>query len=1150
MGLVVLLGLLTLPLYGQRTSTQTIEGLVSDATGAVIPGATVTMTNIDTGITTTVTTNETGNYRFSYVPVGNYTVRCELDGFKTQSMSGVRVATTSQVRTDFTMEIGDITETIEVAADAITLNTENATVGSVIENRRITELPLNGRNIVQLAVLVPGVQFGQRSGMNRGDGGYIPEGSYSVSANGVRELHQVVTLDGTDTADVRRSVTPFVPSIEAIEEFKLQTSSFSAETGFGGGAVTNITLKSGTNEFHGTVFEFLRNNALDAEPYFLNFERAAAERREANQRIRNTFGVVLSGPIVKNKTFWMFDWEARRERTKSVSEGFFPHDSFRGGDFSELLPGSIRAGGRLRAPIVIYDPFTGEPFPNNVIPSSRIHPGIRDNILPVVARADFRQPDPLDFTRREGLIRPLTVNQYFTKVDHHFSDADRIFGRLAVSKSDRVNPTLNPNFTSTRGENTYNVATQWIHTFNQNMINEFRFGFQKFNRGSFSPRRGDTSFSMPALGIGPFHIVAGSGRQLDTDEHGYPNLSLYNINDGREYNNPNNQQIGNHLSIIKGSHNLKMGGEVYRLTMHDGAANLGRGRVRWGGNETGLNHASFLMGIPSSTETPEGVAITSPVAIRQGYYIQDDWKFSPRLTINMGFRFDYDGNIRDRLGFLRTVLFPNENHAPGTAVGNGGFIDPDTGIDIPTMGPPAVGPGGDVKLFHQDVRFFMPRLGIAYRPSEKWVVRVGAGYFDNLMHWNNWSILNLNPPLAAATEFIQSVDVAQTLMLTGLDGAQHTVRTRRFRNNDAAITLNDPFLDNVGALPSNLGNPVNTVAVNPETKDGDMWKWSFDVQRDLGYNTQLTVGYVGHAMRHVGNSMRNWNSPAPSADSNIQANRPFPRFFDPATPELGVQNLSTVRYLDTYQNAFHHGLQMELKKRYSAGITFGVAYTYSKTHGDGEAGGNQGANIQQPRLCRHCDRGRLRFDQTQYMVANFVWDMPGSNLPGALKHVIGGWQSNGILSLRTGFPFNLTGSRGDLNVREESPRPDIVGEPRFDGQNRKLWYRPEAFQRATCRIPERQDLCRFGNFGYNVLDSPGQRRIDFGLFKNFRLTETFNLQFRSEYYNALNTPYFRNPTGLSYSSSDVITPDGSRVGEIRGTRQDMRIIQFGLKLTF
>ena len=400
--LVLLLGLLTLPLYGQRTSTQTIEGLVTDTTGAVIPGATVIMTNVDTGITTTVTTNETGNYRFSYVPVGNYSVRCELDGFKTQSVSGLRVETTAQVRTDFTMEVGDITETIEVAADAITLNTENTTVGSVIENRRIVELPLNGRNIVQLAVLVPGVQFGQRSGMNRGDGGYIPEGSYSVSANGVRELHQVVSLDGTDTADVRRSVTPFVPSIEAIEEFKLQTSSFSAEVGFGGGAVTNITLKSGTNELHGTIFHFLRNNALDAEPYFLNFERSADEQREANQRIRNAFGFVVSGPIIKNKTFWMFDWDARRERSKSVSEGFFPHDTFRGGDFSELLSPTPRSGGGERQPILIWDPFTGDPFPNNTLPAGRIFP--RHSGQHLAGRAPCRLPSagPVGFHASPG----------------------------------------------------------------------------------------------------------------------------------------------------------------------------------------------------------------------------------------------------------------------------------------------------------------------------------------------------------------------------------------------------------------------------------------------------------------------------------------------------------------------------------------------------------------------------------------------------------------------------------------------------------------------------------------------------------------------------------------------------------------------------
>ncbi len=335
---ITIVGLISAPGLNAQSTTQTIQGLVTDASGAVVPGATISITNVDTGIETNTTTNETGNFSFQLVQVGNYKVTCKLEGFKTETISNERVATGDQRRADFVLDPGDVTETVEVVASAVGLQTENATVGSVIENRRITELPLNGRNIVQLAVLVPGVQFGQRSGMGRGDGGYIREGSYSVSANGVRELHQTVSLDGTDIADVRRVITPFVPGIEAIEEFKLQTSSFSAETGFGGGAVTNITLKSGTNELHGTFFEFLRNNALDAEPYFLNFERAAAERSEVNQRIRNTFGAVVSGPIIKNKTFWMFDWEARRERRKSVSEGFFPHDTFGGGLFRAVEP--------------------------------------------------------------------------------------------------------------------------------------------------------------------------------------------------------------------------------------------------------------------------------------------------------------------------------------------------------------------------------------------------------------------------------------------------------------------------------------------------------------------------------------------------------------------------------------------------------------------------------------------------------------------------------------------------------------------------------------------------------------------------------------------------------------------------------------------
>ena len=271
-------------LRGQST-TQTIQGLVTDPSGAVIPGANVTMRNLGTGVSQIVQTNETGNYTFTLVPVGNYAVHCEAAGFKADVVSGVRVETGAQVRQNFVMQVGEVTETVEVSAAAVTLNTENAVVGGVIENKRIVELPLNGRNVVQLAVLVPGVQFGDRTGRGDGLGGFpIPGQGFSVSANGQREIHQVVSLDGVDAKDPRIHITNFVPSIEAIEEFKIQTNAYSAEIGFGGGAVTNITMKSGTNEIHGTLFEFLRNDKLDAENYFLNLGVApGATRRSKDQ---------------------------------------------------------------------------------------------------------------------------------------------------------------------------------------------------------------------------------------------------------------------------------------------------------------------------------------------------------------------------------------------------------------------------------------------------------------------------------------------------------------------------------------------------------------------------------------------------------------------------------------------------------------------------------------------------------------------------------------------------------------------------------------------------------------------------------------------------------------------------------------------------
>ena len=260
-----------------------------------------------------------------------------------------------------------------------------------------------------------------------------------------------------------------------------------------------------------------------------------------------------------------------------------------------------------------------------------------------------------------------------------------------------------------------------------------------------------------------------------------------------------------------------------------------------------------------------------------------------------------------------------------------------------------------------------------------------------------------------------------------------------------------------------------------------------------------------------------------------------------------MQALGNIRYLDSYGSSFYHGLQTKLDKRFARGLSFGVAYTFSKATGDGENGGQEGAQFQDP-LDRLGSRGRFRFDQTHNMVAHYVWEMPGGRLPGLLKHVLGGWESNGILSLRSGFPFTVT-QGGDLNTGGPV-RPDRIADGAISNPTRAQWFNPLAFERVTCNIPSRPDLCHFGSAGYNILDSPGQRNLDFSLFKNIQMTERFRLQFRSEFFNAFNTPYFGQPTNIGFSSTDTLVPDAPRQGEIRSLRTPMRIIQFGLKFFF
>jgi len=1137
-------------------SAQSIQGSVEDSSGAIVTGAKVTITNIGTGISRSAETNSAGLYSFQLVQVGNYEIKVELPGFKTEAARNIRVETAAQVRQDFKLEVGAVAETVEVSSGAVQLNTENATVGGIIENKRIIDLPINGRNMVGLAVLVPGVQFGERTGRGDGLGGFpIPGSGFSVSANGQRETFQVVSLDGVDAKDPRINITNFVPSIEAIEEFKIQTNAFTAEYGFGGGANVQITMKSGTNNIHGTFFEFVRNDKFDAENYFLNFERAAnLPRLKKDPLRRNQFGFVLSGPVLipklyngKNRTFWAFNMEHRLDRITAVQNANFGIDAFRRGDFSEILrPTPIAGSTTLRNPIIIFDPYTGLPFANNIIPTSRLHPGALNVLNTYVPSPQFRQPDPFDFNATAGVPQPINARTYFLRVDHTLSENDRVFARLAWDRSDLTRNNINPFLPVFVDSKVTNLASQWIHSFNPSTINEFRFGFNISDDLTSNPRTDNTSFDMDSLGIGQFRVFSDGNRKLTPREHGLPRLNglpfpVGENTNGNGYDNMDTVQLGNHVSLFRGKHNIKIGGELYYITMERGAANVEEGALNFSAAESGQALSSFLLGLPNTSTSPEGLPLTFPRNTRLGGYFHDDWKVSSRMTISGGLRWDHIQAPYDSQGLWRTLDFPGD----GLGVsGRGAGYQIPNGARIPAIAPGSLGDPGAIALF-KSKNFFMPRLGITFRPTDKWVIRTGAGLFDNINHLNTWTIFNLMPPKSGSLIYNAVTDVAQNIPVTGGTGQPVTLQTRIFRPGQPILTLNDPFLQQAGVAAAPRATALNYVP--PDYKHGDVWKWSFDIQRELPFSAAVTIGYVGSKGSHTGNSIGNYNQPSPSPDTNVQARRPYQQFYDPAVPARGVQTLSTIRYIDSYGENFHHGLQVKLDRRFARGLAAGFAYTYSKSHGDGENGGQEGVSYQDP-LNRVGSRGRFRFDQRHVLVANFVWELPGRNLKGAAGFLIGGWQSNGIFSARTGFPYNVT-QGGDINTGGVV-RPDQNGEISKDNPTRAQWFNPTAFSRVTCNIPSRQDLCRFGTFGYNVLSGPGQRNLDFSVFKNFPFLERFNFQFRAEAINSTNTPFYGDPGGISFSNVNQLTPDGARMGESRSLRTPMRIMQFGLKLMF
>ena len=1140
---------------GQTTST-TIQGAVVDSSGAVLAGAKVTALNTRTGISRETHASSTGDYTFPLLDVGVYDVTAEAQGFRSETRRNVLLEINEKVRADFVLQIGGTQERVEVTAESATLRTDDATLGQTIEQRRVEELPLNNRSIGALAILQPGVQYGPRSGTDGqgfgqrqgGQGIPIPGIGLSFVANGQRETNQHATLDGVVATEARVNTVTFNPSPEAVAEFKVLSGSYSAEYGFNAGAQTIIVTKSGGNDYHGSLFEFLRNDRFDAENFFQNyFTPPGAPQSPKDSLEQNNFGGVLSGPLSipklydgQNKTFFMVNYEGRRRSQGRLAQtANHPPEAFRRGDFSSLLA--------LPTPIVIADPLSADPcnlanrlgcFPGNMIPDSRIASSAKElmQFWPVPQTNNANPLVGVNYTGFE--TRDLDDDQTFVRIDHNVGQNDRIFGRYAFDDvTYTVVPGDNPNFTYYVAGRTQNVGIAWIHMFSSNLINEARYGYNRSVDNTLEPAR---QHRLQRAGAGPrrLHrrqrqqpaVHAARDRRADDQREQLLDAGRAGRRQRLRLQQPEPDQRQHHVGARLAHHEVRL-----RLSL---AVALPRRRQRAARRPElqRRRRQQRLRGVPAGAALEHGDAGRAAVdrdaaeplrAVCDGR-LEGDAEADASTTACAG---STTRPAVDIDGLWRSLSF--------TELTGG----------LPTLIPTI---GTEFEFYEAQKTLFMPRLGIAYRPTDDWVVRSGFGIYYNVHQLNNYTILNLNPPKSGTSTFT------------------NTSSGGKITNSPSqpVLTYSAPF----GVVNPSSATGIN--ALSPDNNQPYVTQWSLDAQRRLPWDFVLSVGYVGNKGTHIDQTVE-LNAPPPAVGGNANARRPIQQFSD--GPSGPVRPLNRLRWLTSDGNSWYHALQVNAQRRFSKGFLVNVAYTYSKAMGEGygrnEGGGTLPNSYQNPND-RGAEKTRYGFDVRHNAVINFLYEIPlvrGLEDSWA-RHILDDWQANGIIQLRTGVPFTVT-QNNTINTIEGHVRPDRLSDGALENRTIDKWFDPDAFQVVTCAQPGAAtpggaalnqyltQFCHYGDAGQGILEGPGFKNVDFSLMKNIAINNGMRLQFRWEIFNLFNTPQFGVPnSGLNASPAFLpsvaggafptqVTPSRGP-GSISTLVAPMRQMQFGLKLLF
>lgn len=1061
------------PMLAQVQSGR-IVGTVYDPNRAVVPNAKVVITNSATNQPQTLTSSETGDFVLTPVDPGIYRVEVTAPGFSTAAVNKVEVIVGQSARVDVELKLGDTSARIEVTAAAALLNTESGTLGQEVTNKQIVDLPLNGRSFYELARLTPGATLLPGTGnLLRIRANY--ESGTSIS--GVRGTQTSFYLDGVDTTDHHQGGTLIQTSIDALQEFQIQQSEYSAEFRNAGG-VLNGTTKSGTNEFHGVLFEFLRNDKLDSRNFF-------ALQRDVLKR--NQFGGGIGGPLSipklyngKNRTFFFLNYEAMRQRAGQVFNSLVPSPAQKSGDFS--------AAG-LNA---IYDPTTGAPFPGNKIPTARISP---QAVFFAKYLADPNSGNRAVFAPSQVLDQ----DQATVRVDQTITNNHRAFVRYSFINYQQNDPNTQPALgyasLNTRG---HNIVAALISNLKPTLINEARFSYlpnsidlQAFLQG--------TNFYSEASVPGfedTGHRPGVAGSFPDFSWSGYASLSGSTFDQRPKTQDLKAWEYSDNLTWVKGKHIFKFGGQIRHWVPLFTDSGVYEGQWNFNGSitqnpakpaGTGDAFADFMLGVPFSVARNFPADWFGGLATYWHFYGQDDIKVSSRLTLNVGLRYEYSPWLSGYKGQVGAIL-PNSPKPIAVEAINldAQFAAPVANALFGNLTQTCAQAGIAENCTATDKTQFAPRFGFAWRPlDDKTVIRGGYGIFYEVESSGNRVNHNMVP---------------YTLSETVFNGGLRTM---------ANFFAGRP-IGGATTAPSLAGG-------YPNMPMGYDQHWSFGVQRQLPANSVVEVNYVGNRGVNLYDS-NPINDPLPGPGS-IQARRPYPIF-------------GGITYNGQDNSTIYHALQAKFEKRLTAGLWYLLSYTWSKSLNVADTPSVGGDYAY--------ERALSAYDIPQNFTASAGYELPvGRGKPLLSKSnavtngILGGWQLQGIVVLRSGRPFTPTISRDVANTGIGGQRPVRLGSGQLSNPTIAQWFDKSAFALPASFT--------YGNSGADILREGNFKNLDLSLFKQFDINERSRVQFRAEAFNLTNSPSFSAP------GSNIDTASG---GIVTSTISTPRNIQFGLKLIF